>query len=218
MHFDSFSFSSTFATVDSNGAIKARLLIARAVGGNPKKTDSMEKKSRNCFVSYHHDYDQKYISRLRKKIGHLKVADYSLKDDIGHLTDETIYKKIRGKMRSCSVTVVLIGERTGHRMWVDWEIWASLRGYTHPYDPVKSFKPNGLLAIYLPVYSHSVPDRLQDNIDSGYAVSMKWENLERDFESKVNYAYWNRTNNPYKIVNSRERMDSNYWNLLGFRI
>lgn len=178
----------------------------------------MGKVSRNCFVSYHHSRDQEYLSKLRKMIAGMMVSDYSLKDDIGHLTDETIYKKIRGKMRNCSVTIVLIGERTGHRKWIDWEIWASLRGYTHPYDTLKSFKPNGLLGIYLPTSFHSVPDRLQDNIDSGYAVSMKWENLERDFESKVNYAYWNRMNINYKINNSRDRQDDNYLNFLGFKI
>ena len=178
----------------------------------------MEKKTRNCFVSYHHDRDQKYIAKLRRVITSMKVADYSLKDDIGHLTDETIYKKVREKMRNCSVTVVLIGERTGHRKWIDWEIWASLRGYNNPYEPLKSFKPNGLLAIYLPTDSHSVPDRLKDNIDSGFAVSMKWGHLERDFESKVNYAYWNRSNLDYKIDNSRERLDSDYSNFFGFRI
>lgn len=169
-------------------------------------------------MSYHHDRDQKYISKLRKVITEMKVADYSLKDDIGHLTDETIYKKVREKMRSCLVTVVLIGQRTGHRKWIDWEIWASLRGYTHPYDQYKSFKPNGLLGIFLPMESHSVPNRLQDNINSGFAVSMKWENLERDFERKVNAAYLNRTNVPRKIDNSRERMEEDYWDFLGFRI
>ena len=178
----------------------------------------MEKKIRNCFVSYHHGNDQKYISKLRKVIGSMKVADFSLKDDIGHLSKDTIYQKVRAKMRSCSVTVVLVGARTGHRAWIDWEIWASLRGYTHPYNPLKSFKPNGLLAIYLPTSSHSVPDRLADNIESGYAVRMKWENLERDFESKVNYAYWSRTNVPHKIDNTRERLEEDYWNILGFRI
>lgn len=178
----------------------------------------IEKKSRNCFVSYHHDNDQKYIAKLRKVIKSLKVADYSLKDNIGHLTDETIYKKVREKMRNCSVTVVLIGSRTGYRKWIDWEIWASLRGFNHPNNPLKSFKPNGLLAIYLPTDSHSMPDRLNDNIISGYAVSMKWENLERDFESKVNYAYWNRINVNYKIKNNRERLEDDYSNFLGFRI
>jgi MTH538 TIR-like domain (DUF1863) len=148
----------------------------------------------------------------------MKVADYSLKDDISHFTDETIYKKVREKMRTCSVTVVLIGERTGHRKWIDWEIWASLRSYTHPYDPYKSFKPNGLLGIFLPTDSHSIPDRFQDNLNSGFAISMKWKNLERDFESKVNWAYWSRTNIDYKIDNRRDRQESNDWDFLGIRI
>jgi hypothetical protein len=178
----------------------------------------MEKKTRNCFISYHHEKDQKYLSKLRKVITNMKIADYSIKDDIGHLTDETIYKKVREKMRNCSVTVVLIGETTGHRKCIDWEIWASLLGYTHPYDPLKSFKPNGLLGIFLPTDTHSIPDRLKDNIESGYAVSLKWKNLERDFESKVNYAYWNRTNVPYKIDNSSEIENRNYSNFLGFKI
>jgi len=42
--------------------------------------------------------------------------------------------------------------------------------------------------------------------------------LERDFESKVNFAYWNRSNLDYKIDNRRERLDSDYSNFLGFRI
>jgi hypothetical protein len=175
----------------------------------------MELKTRNCFVSYHHERDQKYITKLRRVISEMKVSDYSMKNNIGHLSDETIYKKVREKMRNCSVTVVLIGERTGHRKWIDWEIWASLRGYTHPYDPLKSFKPNGLLGIFLPTDSHSIPDRLQDNIDSGFAVCMKWKNLERDFESKVNWAHWSRTNILGKINNKRERLEDDYWDFFG---
>jgi MTH538 TIR-like domain (DUF1863) len=166
----------------------------------------MNKKiTRNCFISYHHANDNIYLEELRDLISDISIADYSLKNDIGDLAEETIYKKIREKMRSCSVTIVLIGNRTGHRKWIDWEIWASLRAYRHPYDDLKTFKPNGLLGIYLPTDSHSVPDRLQDNIDSGYAVSMKWDNLERYLESKVNWAYQNRTKRQDRISNTRER-------------
>lgn len=178
----------------------------------------MPRSVRNCFVSYHHNYDSDYLNALRKIKSGMRVADYSLKEDISYLSEQSIYKKIRDKMRSCSVTIVLVGARTGHRKWIDWELWASLRGYTHPTDPYKSFKPNGLLVIFLPSSSYSIPDRLQDNIDSGYAVCMKWENLERDFESKVNYAYWNRTNVAYKIDNSRQKVDRNYFNFLGIKL
>lgn len=178
----------------------------------------MGRKVRNCFVSYHHDYDQEYLYELRRIKEGMKISDHSMKDDIGHLSDDIIYKKIREKMRNCSVTIVIIGSETGHRKWIDWELWASLRGYTHPTDPRKSFKPNGLLVIYLPGSNHSVPDRLQDNIDSGYAVSMKWKNMERDFESKVNYAYWKRMNATNLIRNSRTKTSRNNFSFLGIKI
>lgn len=164
---------------------------------------------RNCFISYHHFNDQAYLNDLRMLKDGMKVADYSLKDDIGYLSDEAIYKIIREKMRSCSVTIVLIGSETGNRKWIDAEIWASLRGYKHPTKSLKSFKPNGLLCIFLPGQNHSIPPRLQDNIDSGYAVSMRWSNVKRDFESKVNYAVWKRDYFYNSIVNSRVRMKKN---------
>ncbi|WP_431472018.1 TIR domain-containing protein [Nonlabens sp. SCSIO 43208] len=178
----------------------------------------MAKQTRNFFVSYHHDYDQQYVEELRQIKRGMKVADYSLKNDISHYSEEQIYKVIRDKMRSCSVTIVLIGERTGHRKWIDWELWASLRGYKNSKNPKRSFRPKGLLAVYLPVANHSVPDRLQANIDSGYAVSMRWKNVQRDLESKINYAIWKRDNANHEIVNNLERLDRNAFNFLGFKI
>lgn len=178
----------------------------------------MAPQSRNFFVSYHHDNDQAYVKRLRQVKQGMKVADYSLKDDISEYTDEQIYRVIRNKMRSCSVTIVLIGERTGHRKWVDWELWASLRGYKNNKDSKRSFKPKGLLAVYLPTLSHSVPRRLKANIDSGYAVSMKWKNIERDLQSKINYAIWKRSNASHQIRNNLERFERNAFNFLGIRI
>jgi len=178
----------------------------------------MALQSRNFFVSYHHDHDQAYVEELRQLKQGMKVADYSLKEDISEYTDEQIYKVIRNKMRACSVTIVLIGERTGHRKWLDWELWASLRSYKNSKNPRRSFKPKGLLAIYLPTASHSVPKRLQANIDSGYAVSMKWKNIERDLEGRINYAIWKRDNASHEIKNNLERFDRNAFNFLGFRI
>ncbi|SEE18432.1 MTH538 TIR-like domain [Tenacibaculum sp. MAR_2010_89] len=176
------------------------------------------RKKRNYFLSYHHEYDQGYVKILRSSKEGMRIADYSLKENISSLTDEKIYQIIREKMRSCSVTIILIGEMTGHRKWIDWEIWASLRGYKNNKNPLKSFKPKGLLAIYLPTKSHSIPERLQQNIDSGYAVSMNWRNIERDLESKINYAIWKRDNTTHKIKNTLEKVDRNYLNFLGFKI
>jgi hypothetical protein len=178
----------------------------------------MAKQFRNFFVSYHHEYDQAYVKALREVKQGMKIADYSLKEDVSEYSDDEIYKIIRDKMRTCSVTIILIGERTGHRKWIDWELWASLRGYKNSRYPKRSFRPKGLLAIYLPTSSHPVPERLKANIDSGYAVSMRWKNIERDLESKINYAIWKRDNASHEIRNNLERADRNALNLFGFRI
>lgn len=172
----------------------------------------------NCFVSYHHEYDQDYVNEFRLLHPGRTVSDFSLKEDISHLEEDTIYQKIRDKMRNCSVTIVLVGEKTGYRKWIDWELWASLRPYRHPTDPRKSFKPNGLLAIYLPnCSSYSVPDRLQDNIDSGFAVEMHWNYIRRDLTKRLAQCQENR-NKSHKIDNSREQMSRNSWNFLGIKI
>lgn len=71
---------------------------------------------------------------------------------------------------------------------------------------------------FFPNDTHFIRDRLKDNMESGYTVSMKWGNVKRGFESKVNYAYCNRTNVLYKIDNSRESKDRNYPNFLRFKI
>lgn len=178
----------------------------------------MALQSRIFFVSYHHDYDQAYVKKLREIKQGMKVSDYSLKVDISEYTDEQIYSVIRNKMRACSVTIILIGERTGHRKWIDWELWASLRSYKNSRNPKRSLKPKGLLAIYLPTASHSLPERLQANIDSGYAVSMRWKNIERDLEGRINYAIWKRDNASHKIKNNLERFERNAVNFLGLRI
>jgi hypothetical protein len=163
---------------------------------------------RNCFISYHHDRDQEYLEELRqyKRKG---AFDYSLKEDISDFTNDTIYKHVRKKMYRCSVTIVLIGNRTGHRKWIDWELWASLRPYSHPWDSSKNFIPNGLVGVYLPVYNHSVPDRLQDNIDSTFAVTLDWDDIEDELENAIEEAYLKRVNRSYLIDNSRERMIKN---------
>ncbi len=100
---------------------------------------------RNCFISYHHENDEEALLKLRKIVSGQALFDDSLKEDISEYSDDTIYQYIRDKMRRSYVTIVLIGERTGDRMWIDWELWASLRRYTHPYDYRRSFYPNGLL-------------------------------------------------------------------------
>lgn len=178
----------------------------------------MSSRARNCFLSYHHDDDQQFTHELRDRIRRMRVSDYSLKEDISHLDEDLIYRLVREKMRRCSVTVVLIGARTGHRKWVDWEMWSSLRSYRNTREPHRSFRPNGLLGIYLPTKRHSIPPRLQDNLESGYATCIEWKEVPRHLEKAVNLAYDHRFSRAEFIVNNRPLLDRDYFDLMGLRL
>jgi hypothetical protein len=138
------------------------------------------------FVSYHHANDQSRANHLRETYGENNtLIDRSLEDAYDDKTDDEILALIRtNHLKDSTVTIVLVGSETSKRKWVDWEIYSSLR-------PYGDRSRNGLLAIYLPD-AGDTPLRLQDNLDSGYAVDMKWENISWQLESKIDEAFNNR--------------------------
>lgn len=154
------------------------------------------------FVSYHHANDQAKADYLRTEYGENNtLLDRSLNEAYEDMTDDEILAAIRTEhLKDSTVTIVLIGSETANRKWVDWEIYASLR-------PYGKRSRNGLLGIYLPTAGET-PARLQDNIDSGYAVTMKWENISWQLESKIEEAYNNR-NKSDLVRNSRKRRERN---------
>ncbi|MCL2563169.1 MAG: TIR domain-containing protein [Oscillospiraceae bacterium] len=154
------------------------------------------------FVSYHHENDQDRANHLKETYGSNNTfLDRSLPDAYDDKTNDEILELIRtNHLKNSTVTIVLIGSETANRKWVDWEIYASLRPYG---DRTR----NGLLAIYLPT-AGDAPARLQDNLDSGYAVSMKWGNISWQLESKVQEAFDNRTKVDL-VRNSRPRRKRN---------
>ena len=158
------------------------------------------RKLRNVFVSYAHRLDQKEADDFRIKFGGpgMVFSDRSLENkDIGHLSDDTIKNNyIRPKIRNSSVTIILIGEETGGRWWVDWEIYYSL---IHTIGNAR----NGLLGIRLPHKRHFVPKRLEQNLNMGLIIDMpktRWE-LERAIEE----AYSKRYNIPNLSAPLRQR-------------
>lgn len=154
------------------------------------------------FVSYHHANDQAKADYLRTEYGENNtLLDRSLNEAYEDMTDDEILAAIRTEhLKDSTVTIVLIGSETANRKWVDWEIYASLRPYGER-------SRNGLLGIYLPTAGET-PARLQDNIDSGHAVTMKWENISWQLESKIEEAYNNR-NKSDLVRNSRKRRERN---------
>lgn len=154
------------------------------------------------FISYHHGNNQSSAEHLKTYHGRNNtLMDRSLPDALESEDNDYILSVIRSKhLKDSTVTIVLVGSETYKRKWVDWEIYSSLRSYG-------GRKRNGLLCIYLPSATF-VPARLDDNIKSGYAITMKWENISWQLEKKIDAAYTNRDNHSL-IVNSRPRRNRN---------
>lgn len=84
------------------------------------------------FVSYYHSDDQSYRESFESLFSDYYDIMESRSVDIGDIDPtlnlETIYQKIRNDYLSDStVTVVLVGQNTWKRKFVDWEIAASIR-------------------------------------------------------------------------------------------
>lgn len=154
------------------------------------------------FVSYHHDKDQARADYLREVYGKNDTfIDKSLSHALDDMSDDEILAYIRqNNLKDSTVTIVLIGEETADRKWIDWEIYSSLRPYGER-------SRNGLLGIYLPTAGET-PARLQDNIDSGYAVVMRWEEISIRLKDKVEEAFSNR-DNWWLVENGRGRRKRN---------
>ena len=116
-------------------------------------------------------------------------SDKSLENqDLSHLQDDTIKNNyIKPKLRNCSVTIILIGQETGGRWWVDWEIYYSLL-------KLNNNDRCGLLGILLPNKQHFIPQRLLDNMHMGLIIEMPRD--KRTLDNAIEQAYQKRTNIP----------------------
>jgi Thoeris protein ThsB, TIR-like domain len=90
-----------------------------------------------------------------------------------------------------SCTIVLIGSATWGRKFVDWEIYGTLEK-NHGLIGVMLPGPYGLLSFA--AGTNSLPPRLQDNVQTGYASIYSWNEITsspdkstrvRRFSSKV---------------------------------
>jgi len=129
---------------------------------------------RSIFVSYHHDYDEQFYDYLSRTFSDLYgiVRDNSLDRVIDSDDPDYVMQRIRDKYISgTSCTLVLCGQDTPWRKYVDWEIKATLD------------KEHGLIGVNLPTSRRDqlgqiiVAARLHDNIASGYALWVNWGSL-----------------------------------------
>lgn len=131
---------------------------------------------RSVFISYHHANDQYYCDEFRRfycndfeSVFSDRSLKRSLNSEDATYIDRTVRENFIG---GSSVTIVLCGQATPQRKFVDWEISDTLL-YDH-----------GLVGVILPScgVSYSVfgqpkyllPARLDDNVTSGYASLIPW--------------------------------------------
>ncbi|SRR6266498_1555336 len=137
--------------------------ILKAITAKPK-----------VFVSYHHEGDRQYYYEFTRMFGdsydvcHDNSVDRIIDSDDSDYVIRTIREEY---LTGTSCTIVLCGAQTRWRKFVDWEIKASLD------------KQHALIGVNLPTNPcdslgrFHKPDRLQDNIDSGFALWVEWNAL-----------------------------------------
>jgi hypothetical protein len=165
------------------------------------------------FISYHHNEQNqkevdKFVSDFDKThdVFIYRALGIDMADDIIHSTDPVyVMRCIREKyIKDSTVTIVLLGNCTWARRYVDWEIQASL--YQR-----EGKLPNGLLGIRLPSTNSSVklPKRLEENVISKYAKSYAYPSSKDDLIRYINGAFAARNTLKDLIKNPRERRKNN---------
>jgi antiphage defense system Thoeris ThsB-like protein len=126
------------------------------------------------FVSYHHGGDQISYDAFSRTFHDTYDVIYDNSVERSIDSDDPVYvmRRIRENfITGSSCTVVLVGRNTYGRKYVDWEIDATLE------------RRHGLIGICLPSAVRElngaviVSNRLYDNIASGFALWLSWEQV-----------------------------------------
>jgi hypothetical protein len=163
------------------------------------------------FISHYHA-DSKAVNEFVEKFANQeniftpKIVGDEYDTTIKSDDADYIMRKIREDyLTDSTVTIVLIGDETYKRKYVDWEIASTLRN-----DP--NNKRSGLIGIFLPNKNSKntiIPERLQDNINSGYASLYIYPTYAHiELEEWIEKAY-NQRDDGSKVDNSRKLYKNN---------
>lgn len=154
---------------------------------------------RRVFISYHHAREQAVVDEFIETFSedYEVFTDSSLEraaesDDVDYLA-----QVCREAIKGTSVTLVIIGRRTGERKFVDWEISDTLK------------MRHGLVGISKPNLADAdacLPERLKDNWKSGYAKWYRYPNSAATLKEIIDEAF---SAEESKIDNSRHLMIRN---------
>jgi hypothetical protein len=171
------------------------------LGGNLRIQPPVKHK---IFVSYHHGGDQAYYDAFSTAFHDTYdvIYDNSLERRIGSDNVDYVMRQIRENyITGSSCTIVLVGRNTWGRKYVDWEIKATLD------------KGHGLIGVYLPTAARDpstnniiVPGRLYDNIQSGFALWLSWQDITASALQLERHVADAKARSRKLIVNSRDRL------------
>jgi len=164
------------------------------------------------FVSYYHKDDQDYRNKLENLFRDLIVSKSVEKGDIDTDNSDEYIKQLIQKdyLSDTTVLIVLVGPKTKCRKHVDWEISGALNRKVGD-------KYAGLLGIILPTHSDfgkskltssNYPARLNDNLETGYAIIKDWTEDRVILQQYIEEAFSLRTSNVDKRTNSRKQMEN----------
>lgn len=154
----------------------------------------------SIFISYHHDEDQQYFDEIVRLYSNTYdiVRDNPAERREDGNNPQVIIQRIRENyINSAVCTLVLCGSFTRWRKYVDYEIKATLESR------------RGLIGINLPSNPPTatgyvnLPERLNDNIHTGYALWVSWENIISSPETLRRYIDKAITRRPRLIRNKR---------------
>lgn len=159
------------------------------------------------FVSYHHGGDQPYYDLFSKAFHDTYdvIYDNSLERRIDSANVDYVMRQIRENyITGSSCTIVLVGAATYGRKYVDWEIKATLD------------KEHGLIGVQLPTAplnpisnTVTVPDRLHDNIQSGFALWVTWAQITANVAALQQCVAEAKRRDARLISNAREMRSRN---------
>lgn len=169
------------------------------------------------FISYHHD-DQDEVEDFietfadERNVFITRVLGAGMSQDIIDSTNtDYVMQRIRELyLKDTTVTIVLIGQCTWARRYVDWEIQASLR---HG----ETITPRGLIGIKLPSCKkgYGYPPRLNKNLKQSdeqtdcYARVHDYPSRKDTLSNWIDDAFSARTSRAHLIDNPRDRYINN---------
>jgi MTH538 TIR-like domain (DUF1863) len=194
----------------ASAAARQRLYLA-AEAAVRKSTDPTRRK---CFVSYHAD-DADEVATFIEQFGEVFIPRVIGVSDDDPFVDSSnvgyVMDCIRERyLTDSTVTLVMVGNCTWARKYVDWEVYSSLRNDTNN-------RRNGLVAIELPSRTGGrLPDRVNDNVrrntdgnDIGYARWHVYPTYQSTLRDLIEDAFSARTTRARLIDNSRLRRSNN---------